>query len=469
MLLPADRIERISGWGGAVDAVGYLWRPTSSDEIASLYRLADSAGRKIALRGGGRSYGDGSLGSEEIVIDLSRMNRITSWDPKEGILTCEPGATIEQITKYCLGDGWWMPVVPGTMHTTIGGSLGMNIHGKNNFREGTLGEHVLAFDLMTPSGEVRHITPDSNSGLFFAAISSFGMLGCFTSITLKMKKIHSGSLDVRVYNAKDLGTLFSIYDDQIPESDYLVGWIDAFAKGDSLGRAVVHRANYLKEGEDTNPAQSLRNEAQMLPDTIMGIIPKSIVWKLMRFAMNDLGMKFINSAKFFSSNLPIAAKQYRQSLTAFSFLLDFVPNWKLSYGRGGLIQYQSFIPKEHAEDVFRKQIMLSQQAGLVPYLAVFKRHRTDPFLISHGVDGYSLALDYKVTLKTQDALWKLCHQMNDLVLASGGRFYFAKDLTLRPQDTSYLGDAIRTLYALKKVYDPNGILQTDLSKRLFSF
>ena len=184
--------------------------------------------------------------------------------------------------------------------------------------------------------------------------------------------------------------------------------------------------------------------------------------------MNDPGMKLVNWLKFVSSKIPIAKKSYRQSHVGFAFLLDYVPNWKKAYGKEGLIQYQSFIPKEHAEAVYRKQFELCQEAGLIPYLAVFKRHRPDKFLFSHAVDGYSLALDFDVTEKYRDALWKLCHKMNDVVLEAGGRFYFAKDATLRPEDAkAYLADTIPAFRKWKVQLDPDNLLESELSKRLF--
>lgn len=468
-MLPQERIERIEGWGGAVAAAGYVYRPTSVDGIREVFKLAKDQGKKITMRGAGRSYGDAAIGAENIVLDLTRMNRILDWDPVAGIITMEPGVTIEQIWKYTLGDGWWPPVVPGTMFPTIGGCLGMNIHGKNNFVAGPIGEHILSVDFITPTEEHKNVTERDNPELFHAAISSFGMLGCFTRVVMKMKKIYSGDLEVKVHVADNLHALFGIYDHNIPKSDYLVGWIDAFAKGDKLGRAVVHQANYLHQGEDANPLQTLRLEHQGLPDTIAGIVPKSIVWKILRMFMNDPGMKLVNWLKFASSKLPIAKSKYRQSHVGFAFLLDYVPNWKKAYGKEGLIQYQSFVPKEHAERVYRRQFELCQEAGLVPYLAVFKRHRPDTFLFSHAVDGYSLALDFDVTAKYKEQLWKLCHKMNDVVLEAGGRFYFAKDATLRSGDAkAYLGEeTISTFRKWKVQLDPDNLLESELSKRLF--
>ena len=64
------------------------------------------------------------------------MNRILKWDPQTGRVTAEPGVTIEKLWQGVEPDGWWPPVVSGTMYTTLGGCLGANIHGKNNFKVG---------------------------------------------------------------------------------------------------------------------------------------------------------------------------------------------------------------------------------------------------------------------------------------------------------------------------------------------
>ncbi len=468
-VLPIDHLEKIEGWGGAVSSFGYVYRPATIEGLREVFAIARASNRSITFRGAGRSYGDASLGAENIILDTSRMNRILNWDPHHGIITMEPGMTIEQLWQYVIEDGWWPPVVSGTMYTTVGGCLGMNIHGKNNFNAGPIGDHVLSFDIMMPGGEIKTVTPENDPELFYSAISGFGMFGVFTSITMKMKKVYSGLLHVKAWTTKNIHELFEVYEKNIPESDYLVGWVDCISSEEKLGRSIIHQANYFKSGEDRNPTQTLRVSNQRLPNSILGIFPKSFVWMLLRPFTNNTGMKFINWLRVFVSKLPVIGKPvYEQSHAEFAFLLDFVPGWKKSYGEGGLIQYQSFIPKQSAEQVFRKQIEMCQEAGLPPYLGVFKQHKPDKFLFTHAVEGYSLALDFKVTQKNHEKLWALCAKMNDIVLAHGGRFYFAKDATLRPQDLkAFLGEETLKKFAeLKKKYDPDNIIQTDLSRRL---
>lgn len=467
-MLPADRLERVEAWGMATSAMSHVYRPVAPEGVAAAFGAAREAGAFVALRGAGRSYGDASLASEGVSLDLTRMNRILDWNPDTGVVRVEPGVTIGKLWQYCIEDGWWPSVVPGTMAPTIGGCAGMNVHGKNNFRAGTTGDHILAFDLMLPDGSIRTCSRTENPDLFHAAIGGFGMLGCFTSLTLEMKRVHSGLLRVEALSTANLRDLFRLFEERLPVSDYLVGWIDTMAGGDSLGRGQIHQANYLAAGEDPMVAQSLRVENQELPDTFFGLVPKSLMWRAMKPMLCNPGVRFVNAGKFLSATRK-HLHRHSETHAGFAFLLDYVPNWKWAYTPGGLIQYQSFIPAEAAEAAFGDILRLTQARGLPSYLGVFKRHRPDPFWMTHGLDGYSLALDFKVTASNRARLWAMAAELDRIVLAAGGRFYFAKDLTLTPAslDTYMHEERVQRFLTMKRDCDPEGLLQTDLYRRLF--
>src|SRR5262249_14270468 len=162
------RLTFLRGSGRAAGGAAYLYRPTHVEQIADLFEQAAARGVTVAPRGAGRSYGDAALNRGQVVLDLSRMNRGLDWDPETGISRVEPGVTIEQLWQYTLEDGWWPPVVPGTMRPTLGGCLAMNIHGKNNYRVGPIGEHVLAFEALLPTGELLACTPQRDPELFYS-------------------------------------------------------------------------------------------------------------------------------------------------------------------------------------------------------------------------------------------------------------------------------------------------------------
>lgn len=462
--LPGDKIREITGFGMSFRADSYVFQPTTLDEVREVFALARQVGRNVVLRGAGRSYGDAAIDAESIALDFTQMKRFLSWDPETGIAECEPGVTIEDLWRTGLPHGWWPKVVSGTMFPTLGGALAMNIHGKNNFRMGTLGDNVLEIDLMTVDGKVRTLTPDQE--LFYAAISGAGMLGVITRVKLGMKKVHSGDLKVYAESLPNWDAQIEAFEKRAENADYMVSWVDCFGSGAGAGRGLFHAAWHLPD-EDS---ESLLPFHQDLPEKIAKVVPKSEVWRILKPLNNRFGMKWLNAAKHLSGKYVGNRKMHTQSLVAFSFLLDYVPNWRNAYLPDGFIQYQSFVPKEAAKRVFAKQIEMTQEAKMEPFLGVLKKHKPDRFLLSHSLDGYSFALDFKVSEESWPRLQRLCQRMNEMVIEAGGRFYLAKDCTLTPDHArAYLGENLTTLQLLKKELDPEGLLTSGQARRLKLF
>ncbi|HRO92084.1 MAG TPA: FAD-dependent oxidoreductase, partial [Promineifilum sp.] len=237
--LSDKHLEQVSSWGEATSGMSYVYRPSTVEALRDILALAKQSGRTVGLRGGGNSYGDAAMNSENILIDMCRLRRILEWDPATGRIRVEPGVTLAELWQYIIEDGWWPPVATGTSATTMGGSAAMNVHGKNAFKVGPIGDHIIEFDLMLTSGEVITCSREENSDVFHAAIGGFGMLGLFISLTLQMKRIYSGLLDVETSSRRDLGEMFAYFREHAADSDYVVGWIDSLATGKSLGRGDV--------------------------------------------------------------------------------------------------------------------------------------------------------------------------------------------------------------------------------------
>lgn len=422
----------------------------------------------MGLRGGGCSYGDAALNDGGLLLDLCGMDRILEFDPGSGRLRAQGGVTIEQVWRRALPHGWWPPVVPGTMYTTLGGSAAMNIHGKNNFRAGAFGEHIRSLDLLLADGSTRRCTPQQEPELFHAAIGGFGMLGVITALTLDLKRVHSGDLAVTPLAAESLEEMVGIFEERQGDADYLVGWVDAFPGGSRSGRGLVHAARHLRPGEDPDPGSTLTLEHQALPERFFGVVPGHLLKYGLWCFLHRPGMRLINAMKHRAGRRDAGHGTRRQSLVAFSFLLDHVPGWKLAYRPGGLIQYQVFAPREATPGVLQEVLALARRHGIPPYIGVLKRHRPDPFLMTHALDGYSLALDFPCG-RNRRRLLALVREMDAAVIAAGGRFYFAKDSTMTPEvlRRTYPGDRVARFLDLKRRVDPEGLLQNDLFRRVF--
>jgi len=78
-------------------------------------------------------------------------------------------------------------------------------------------------------------------------------------------------------------------------------------------------------------------------------------------------------------------------------------------------------------------------------------------------------MDFKVTDKNRARLGKQLQEFDRIVLDAGGRFYFAKNSETSAESTrKFLGDEVIAKFKkLKKRCDPNGLLESDLYRRIF--
>lgn len=462
-------LRRLAGFGRSKWSECRLAAVENVDELQQLFARCRDERVPLAFRGSGRSYGDAALLSKGLVVDLTPMSQITSWDSSTGIIEAGPGLTIEGLWRHVLPHGYWPVVVPGTMRPTLGGYLAMNIHGKNNYRVGPIGEHVLDFDLLTIEGQSLRCSRTEQSELFNAAISGLGLLGAITRIRLQTKRVESSVLRVRSAAASSLPGMFELFEERLPSADYLVGWIDCTAGGGGLGRGQTHDAQYVPREEDPcGPSTHSIQTRAGLPSTLFGV-PFRWLPTLMRPFANNLGTRLINTAKFYHARWTASDQPFFQSHVEFAFLFDHMPNWDLGLAPHGLIQFQVFAPESVAKHVFREVIGRSRKAGLPAYLGVMKRHRTDPFLLTHAVDGYSLALDYRMTRTNHQDLRRLLRELIDLVLDHGGKSYFAKDSMLTPNDTLRVhgGERLQRFFAHKRRLDPECLIESELGRRVF--
>jgi FAD/FMN-containing dehydrogenase len=419
--------ELVPGFGLYNFSVAEVHRPASREEVAALLGRLAADGRPLVFRGAGQSYGAVNTNPSGPVVDVSRLNRIVSFDAAAGLVRAEAGATIGDLWRASIPYGWWPPVVTGTMNVTLGGCFAANTHGKNHWRRGSFAEHVDEVTVVSRSGAIR--TVGRGDVEFDTLAGNFGATDAVVEVVLRLKRIETGFLDVEGFCLPDLASTLASLDQGKDDFEYEVAWVDCFASGAGLGRSAVHRANHVKA--DALPAGadgglSVAAQERELPDKVAGIVPKALVARALGLFTFDLGMRAVNAAKFLAEKA-VGSHRYRQTLAGFNFLLDSLPEWRGIYRPGGFIQYQLFVPKERALEVLGEAIRLQHRLGVVSYLGVLKRHRLDPSPNGYTPDGYSLALDFPVTRANAPRLIALCRRYDALVREAGGKVYRAKD------------------------------------------
>ena len=189
----------VSGWGGVDSAAVLVLRPADLGAVGDVVPALTSGPGRFArgaiARGMGRSYGDAAQRDGGVVVHTTGLNGF-DVDHAAATVRAQAGVTLGRLLAALARDGWVLPVVPGTQHVTVGGAIAADIHGKNHAAAGTFGRHVSALGLLTASGEVLELSPQSDPELFGATIGGMGLTGVIVWAEIRLRRLAGPMLSV---------------------------------------------------------------------------------------------------------------------------------------------------------------------------------------------------------------------------------------------------------------------------------
>jgi FAD/FMN-containing dehydrogenase len=172
-----------------------LLKPATTGEVAAIVSICAEAGIKLVPQGGNTSLMGGSVpfgAGDEIVVNLSRMNKVRTVDPFNDTITVEAGCILTSVQAEAEKAGRLFPLRLGAEGSCqIGGNIASNAGGTNVLRYGNTRDLVLGLEVVLPDGRIwnglRGLRKD-NTGydLKQLFIGSEGTLGIITAAVLKL-------------------------------------------------------------------------------------------------------------------------------------------------------------------------------------------------------------------------------------------------------------------------------------------
>lgn len=132
--------------------------------------------KKIAIAGKQHSQGAHTYYKDAIVLDMISYNKILEFDKKKKTITVQSGATWDDIQRFVNPHGLAVKVMQSQNIFTIGGSMSVNVHGRD-IRLGSLIESINSFRLLNAEGEVVTVSRTENAELFPLVIGGYGLFG----------------------------------------------------------------------------------------------------------------------------------------------------------------------------------------------------------------------------------------------------------------------------------------------------
>src|SRR5215475_1991631 len=183
----------IEGRGLYRGSTPLVLRPGSVEEVAAIMKLANESVTPIVPQGGNTGLVGGQIPHHrEIVLSLTRLDRIREVDPTSNTMTCEAGVVLIKAQEAAAAAGRLFPLSLGAEGScTIGGNLSTNAGGTGALAYGVARELVLGLEVVLADGRVlnnlRKLKKD-NTGydLRHLFIGAEGTLGIITAAVLKL-------------------------------------------------------------------------------------------------------------------------------------------------------------------------------------------------------------------------------------------------------------------------------------------
>jgi len=170
-------------------------RPADTASVSAIVSICAEAGIGIVPQGGNTGYCGGATPNadgSEIIISLTRMNRVRDIDPLDNSVTVEAGCILADIQNAAAEVDRLFPLsLAAEGSCQIGGNLSTNAGGTAVLRYGNTRDLALGLEVVLPDGQIwnglRKLRKD-NTGydLKQLFIGAEGTLGIITAAVMKL-------------------------------------------------------------------------------------------------------------------------------------------------------------------------------------------------------------------------------------------------------------------------------------------
>jgi decaprenylphospho-beta-D-ribofuranose 2-oxidase len=434
----------LHSFDGGIQADQEVMRPEKFRDLEAL-----GLERLRIARGGGYSYAAASFGDGAIVQSMQAFDRILEFDETNGIIECEAGITLGKLYDFLAPRGWCLRVQPGYPRITIGGCIAAEVHGKNQYLEGTFSRWLLSVRLFHPRHGMLEASRQVNPEIFDLTCGGLGLTGQILSARIEVQKLTTSSVRLFARRIANVSETVPILAELAESTPLLYTWHNFSVAGRGFGRGFAYGATPCpdqrieqRNAGGTRPVDSETRERLRL-----------------QFLNRFTAGAFNRAYEFFQRIVP-----REQDVDLFDFLFPVARKvlfFEL-FGRAGFHEYQVILPIA-AFDEFIKDVrayLSRNRVGIC--LASGKIFRGKQSLLRFNGSGICFALDF-----SRDSVsGRFAAFLDELVVRIGGLPNLLKDSRLPRQVMEACYGETDSFRRRLKAYDPARLYRSESSERL---
>ncbi|MBI3650092.1 MAG: FAD-binding oxidoreductase [Acidobacteria bacterium] len=436
--------------------VAAVYTPNSVQGVRAIIHSAKTSGAPLSICGRRHSMGGQQFGTDNMLVDMTSMNRVLHFDKERGIVEVEAGiewpALLDYLKKNQEGDGKWGIVQKqtGADRLSIGGALASNVHGRG-LKFKPIIDQVEAFTLMNYDGELVNCSRQENAELFRLAIGGYGLFGIVTSVQLRLWERQKVQRIVEICNTAEIPQRFA----QRIKDGYLYG--DFQFATDSQRESFLGRGVFSCYRPVAPATPITENPTRFHPEDWARLTYYTHKYKKRAF---DVYTKryLATSGQIYWSDWQLSAAYVDNYHEALDRKLGAPVN-------ATEMITEIYVPREKLVEFMEdaKRILRQQQANVIYGTVRLIEQDTESFLAWARQSWACVIFNLHVTHNAEglERAANSFRSLIDLGLKHGGSYYLTYHRYARREQVEACYPQFKNFLQMKLQYDPQEVFQSD--------